>query len=912
MSALSALVGGGADCGPSNPLSQLSKQFGNDRGVQQDHFGASSSSQQSFRQQGGSSAGGQDEMNRFYNSQRAPSPRHAFDLSPMHRALTPPAWAQAFVQTELQEHRQQIGNEGGESAAFRRAFNGPPNLQQSLVRSDQSIGNEAWSGQFESGRLSSAVARGSQSQSRGRVDHQSQQQRGGNYSYQNPVDQARLYGQGFGQSNLSGMMRVDSRGAEGAESYGQAFVSAAQDSQWETAFLAQEHSTSPLLSQAQLDTISTAPPRARSPELSATQTRDALAITAGQLLDTVQSSEQSHRTASGVQMDDDSTRQSSTRNDKFANSTFLDLMRKLRDGEVAVEGDKVVEQVGEHRSSIVQDKGKGREGSSWANDFTREEEGRVGAASKPHSAMDMDPMAALGRFGGAAGPMGMGMGMGSVGGSSLEAFNRTQAERKAASDRHRQVEASFDDMREVWEDEDKQRAARENRNGVFGVTREGRFQGDGGAIQQGREEDIEMMSTNVLGANANWEEDFGAETIVGGHSKEPRAAPSQQLSAQEREWDLLQNDWETFEATATGIKASEGALDSAMLLDSTTATVDGATASTSAQGTAAAAGYSFASSNPYFASTRTHSLHTLPATRSTYESVLEREAAVLQNPTDSHAWLALGIKQQENEREEQAILALTRALQLDPDLREAYLALAVSYTNENERVLAYDAIDRWIDCLSVREYSREISNYRDLFGKLSPKFQISEKHDYLTGLLIRLAQSRAVKDGADVDADVQIGLGVLFNTSEEYDKAGDCFESALSVRPDDPLLFNRLGATLANGGKAELAIQYYLEAIEIQPSYVRARFNLAVANMNLNQHQSAAEHLITALSIQESDSQQHPQGGDRGVKSGVTSQALWDSLNIALLMMHRNDLATMCTERDLTSLKRALPVAEIF
>lgn len=50
----------------------------------------------------------------------------------------------------------------------------------------------------------------------------------------------------------------------------------------------------------------------------------------------------------------------------------------------------------------------------------------------------------------------------------------------------------------------------------------------------------------------------------------------------------------------------------------------------------------------------------------------------------------------------------------------------------------------------------------------------------------------------------------------------------------DPLLFNRLGATLANSGKTELAIQYYLEALEIQPAYVRARFNLAVANMNLS------------------------------------------------------------------------------
>ena len=96
-----------------------------------------------------------------------------------------------------------------------------------------------------------------------------------------------------------------------------------------------------------------------------------------------------------------------------------------------------------------------------------------------------------------------------------------------------------------------------------------------------------------------------------------------------------------------------------------------------------------------------------------------------------------------------------------------------------------------------------------------------------------------------VDADVQTGLGVLFYTNRDYDRAKDCFQSALSVRPNvrdatflyfflasldrcvqDYLLWNRFGSSLSNGEKPEEALGAYREALNLRPTYTRAIYKL--------------------------------------------------------------------------------------
>lgn len=56
-----------------------------------------------------------------------------------------------------------------------------------------------------------------------------------------------------------------------------------------------------------------------------------------------------------------------------------------------------------------------------------------------------------------------------------------------------------------------------------------------------------------------------------------------------------------------------------------------------------------------------------------------------------------------------------------------------------------------------------------------------DTHSRVTDVFLNLAREQHTQ--GTLDADVQIGLGVLFYTNGEYDRAKDCFEAALSVRP---------------------------------------------------------------------------------------------------------------------------------
>ena len=165
------------------------------------------------------------------------------------------------------------------------------------------------------------------------------------------------------------------------------------------------------------------------------------------------------------------------------------------------------------------------------------------------------------------------------------------------------------------------------------------------------------------------------------------------------------------------------------------------------------------------------------------EAILAFEAEAQVDLENSEAWRMLGVCHAENDEDKKAINCLQRSFEADPYNIDSLLAMGTSYVNEVDSLRAIDSLRSWV-------------THNPQFEGLKV-----EADEYSDGSLIDEAVQLmlAVSAYDPTNCDVQIVLGILYNVTQDYESAVECFNKAIQQRPNDYSLLNKVTSNKENG-----------------------------------------------------------------------------------------------------------------
>jgi peroxin-5 len=267
---------------------------------------------------------------------------------------------------------------------------------------------------------------------------------------------------------------------------------------------------------------------------------------------------------------------------------------------------------------------------------------------------------------------------------------------------------------------------------------------------------------------------------------------------------------------------------------------------------------------------RLYTVGDIPKAIEAFEAITTEEASQV-----DECWRMLGVCHAENDDDKRAIICLKRCLEIDPYHLDALLGLGTSYVNELDSIRALSTLRSWVQ-------------HNPAFYGLK-----LEEDEYTDGTLmdevmqLMLAASTHATSGDEV-ADVQIILGVLYNLSHDFDSALACFNKAMSLRPDDYSLYNKIGATLANSNRSVEAIDVYAKALEGRPNYTRAWLNLGISRANCGHYEDAVKAYIKAIRL------------------NPNATHIYSYLRMLLTMMERLDAVKCLGEGNIDEIERLM------
>lgn len=157
---------------------------------------------------------------------------------------------------------------------------------------------------------------------------------------------------------------------------------------------------------------------------------------------------------------------------------------------------------------------------------------------------------------------------------------------------------------------------------------------------------------------------------------------------------------------------------------------------------------------------------------------------------------------QENDEDKYAVKAFVEGIKCDNYNHNILLHLAISCTNELEENQAITFLRMWLNTKypeleeQLNKIPRADFTYSAIADETSSIMNIMEN-------MFKLNKS----------LELCMALGVLKFIDKNYDEASEYFREGINISPEDGTMWNKLGATYANSGRNDKALECYKKAL---------------------------------------------------------------------------------------------------
>jgi len=205
------------------------------------------------------------------------------------------------------------------------------------------------------------------------------------------------------------------------------------------------------------------------------------------------------------------------------------------------------------------------------------------------------------------------------------------------------------------------------------------------------------------------------------------------------------------------------------------------------------------------------------------QAIEELRTVTLIDPGDQEGWALLGKSHVRNEQPEEAIAALTRAIELDPNFEkmdDRILLMEMYYSQEQFQ----EALNAAMEILRQDSANKEaIRMTAFCYNQLGLPEKAIEY--YL----------QALENQPD-DSDLVFNLGLLYEQMERYDDALTQFHRAFELNPEDKEAILHCAQTYLERREDNLkAIECFKKAIELDPDNPEIWNNLGIAQIRAGQ-----------------------------------------------------------------------------